>query len=194
MTTLVVLVTIDLVVYVHQIVAGKEYSALHSCLVANRHSRTERPPPPLHIIGVVHEEAETSSDISMKAPHRIKTGLCLSVAFVSGGASSLCRLCILSSVHTPLCLKDVKPGHSTGHGPGWVCRAFVVMFVEHALPSPQALKDFLAPVGKEPKFPSALLLPQRIKAISSRKPGLFSVCSLYLFFSVNGLGNFSSQL
>lgn len=164
-----------------------------SFLPCGKPAQQDRETPPLHIIGVVHEEAETSSDISMKAPHRIKTGLCLSVAFVSGGASSLCWLCILSSVHTPLCLKDVKPVHSTGHGPGWVCRAFVVVFVEHA-PRPKALKDFLAPVGKEPKFPSALLLPQRIKAISSRKPGLFSVCSLYLFFSVNGLRNFSSQL
>lgn len=122
-------------------------------------------------------------------------------AFVSGGASSLCWLCILSSVHSPLCRKDIKPVHSAGHGPGWVCRVFVVMFVKHDLPSPhthfKALKDFLACVGKEPKFSSALLLPQRIKAIregSSRNPGLFSVCSLHLFFSVNGLRNFSSQL
>lgn len=62
---------------------------------------------------------------------------------------------------------------------GYVCRA--------RFPPPththfKALKDFLAPVGKEPKFPSAFLLPQRIKVISSRKPGLFSVCSLHLFF------------
>lgn len=44
MTALVILVTIDLIVYVQQIVAGKEYSALDACLVANRHSGTERPP------------------------------------------------------------------------------------------------------------------------------------------------------
>lgn len=43
-TALVILVTIDLIVYVQQIVAGKEYSALDACLVANPHSGTERHP------------------------------------------------------------------------------------------------------------------------------------------------------
>lgn len=48
-TALVILATVDLIVYVQQIIAGKEYSALDACLVANQHSGTERPPPPWHI-------------------------------------------------------------------------------------------------------------------------------------------------